>query len=58
MKPKVKQFTTEASMLRKEAAEKIARRAEYTSLEKGMLKIRSVADKMITAGTNKNMKEN
>jgi len=56
VKPKVKQFTTEASMLRKEAAEKIARRAEYTSLEKGMLKIRSVADKMITAGTNKNMK--
>ena len=56
VKPKLKQFTTEASMLRKEAAEKIARRAEYTSLEKGMLKIRSVADKMITAGTNKNMK--
>ena len=55
-KPKIKKFTTEASMLRKEAAEKIARRAEYTSLEKGMLKIRSVADKMITAGTNKNMK--
>ena len=56
VKPKVKQFTTEASMLRKEAAEKIARRAEYSSLEKGMLKIRSVADKMIVAGTNKNMK--
>ena len=45
-KPIEKKFTQEATSLRQEAAEKIARRAESRSLESGMQKIRSISMKL------------
>ena len=45
-KPIEKKFTQEATSLRQEAAEKIARRAESRSLESGMQKIRAISMKL------------
>ena len=45
-KPVEKKFTEQATSLRQEAAEKIARRAESRSLESGMQKIRSISMKL------------
>ena len=45
-KPIEKKFTQEATSLRQEAAEKIARRAESRSLESGMQKIRAKSMKL------------
>ena len=45
-KPIEKKFTQEATSLRQEAAEKIARRAESRSLESGMKKIRAISMKL------------
>ena len=45
-KPIPKKFTQEATSLRQEAAEKIARRAESRSLESGMQKIRAISMKL------------
>ena len=45
-KPVVKKFTEQATSLRQEAAEKIARRAESRSLESGMQKIRAISMKL------------
>ena len=44
--PIEKKFTTEASMLRQEAASRFARGVETTSLEKGMKKIRAISMKL------------
>ena len=41
-KPVEKKFTEQATSLRQEAAEKIARRAESRSLEAGMQKVRAI----------------
>ena len=45
-KPVEKKFTEQATSLRQEAAEKIARRAESRSLEAGMQKIRAISMKL------------
>ena len=45
-KPIEKKFTEQATSLRQEAAEKIARRAESRSLEAGMQKIRAISMKL------------
>jgi len=45
-KPIEKKFTTEASMLRQEAASRFARGVEATSLESGMKKIRAISMKL------------
>ena len=45
-KPIEKKFTEQATSLRQEAAEKIARRAESRSLESGMQKIRAISMKL------------
>ena len=45
-KPIEKKFTEQATSLRQEAAEKIARRAESRSLESGMKKIRAISMKL------------
>ena len=45
-KPVEKKFTEQATSLRQEAAEKIARRAESRSLESGMQKIRAISMKL------------
>ena len=42
----MKKFTTEASMLRQEAASRFARGVEATSLESGMKKIRAISMKL------------
>ena len=44
--PIEKKFTTEASMLRQEAASRFARGVEATSLESGMKKIRAISMKL------------
>tara|TARA_B100000676_G_C18020657_1_gene812378 strand:+ start:989 stop:1636 length:648 start_codon:yes stop_codon:yes gene_type:complete len=44
--PVEKKFTTEASMLRQEAASRFARGVEATSLESGMKKIRAISMKL------------
>ena len=45
-KPIEKKFTEQATSLRQEAAEKIARRAESRSLEAGMRKVRAISMKL------------
>ena len=45
-KPVEKKFTEQATSLRQEAAEKIARRAESRSLEAGMQKVRAISMKL------------
>jgi len=45
-KPIEKKFTEQATSLRQEAAEKIARRAESRSLEAGMQKVRAISMKL------------
>ena len=47
-KPIEKKFTEQATSLRQEAAEKIARRAESRSLEAGMQKVRAISMKLFT----------